>query len=148
MNALAGAPLVDLAAAVMVVIGALFCLVAAIGVVRLGDVFMRMHATTKAGTLGAGLVMGSVALASGDAGAAARAGGTMIFLLLTAPVAAHMIARAAYRSGARLSPRTWLDERSGADPAPAAEDMAAAETPAFGERGAEGRRGPRPGEGG
>ncbi|HKK36070.1 MAG TPA: monovalent cation/H(+) antiporter subunit G [Paracoccaceae bacterium] len=110
-----GAPLWELAAAAMVAVGALFCLVAAIGVLRFGDVFMRMHATTKAGTLGAGLVMGALALASEDAGSAAKAGGAVIFLLLTAPVAAHMIARAAYRSGARLSPRTWIDERSDAD---------------------------------
>ena len=132
-----GAPLWELAAAAMVGAGALFCLVAGIGIVRLGDVFMRMHATTKAGTLGAGLVMGAVALASGEAGAAARAGGALVFLLLTAPVAAHMIARAAYRAGARLSPRTWIDERSGAEPGDqrsgagtgAPEALASGETP-------------------
>ena len=83
---------------------------AALGLARLPDIFIRMHASTKAGTLGAGLIMVAVALYSPDTGIALRALLTSLFLLLTAPVSAHIVGRAAYRTGARLWRKTWLDE--------------------------------------
>ncbi|MGF1553471.1 MAG: monovalent cation/H(+) antiporter subunit G [Paracoccaceae bacterium] len=108
-----GGGLVDTLASVFVLLGAGLVVIAAIGLVRMPDVLMRMHASTKAGTLGAGFVMLGTAIGFEDTGASARAIGALAFLLLTAPVAAHMIGRAAYRSGVRLSPRTWIDERRG-----------------------------------
>ena len=113
-----GYEILDIVASALVVLGALFCVLAAIGVMRFEDVFMRMHASTKAGTLGCGLIMLSVALSGDATAAAARAMGIIAFLLLTAPVAAHMIGRAAYRAGARLSPRTVVDERRPMDRCP------------------------------
>ena len=89
--------------------GALAC-AAALGIARLPDIFIRMHASTKAGTLGAGLIMVAVALYSPDTGIALRALLTSLFLLLTAPVSAHIVGRVAYRTGARLWRATWLDE--------------------------------------
>ena len=103
----------EIAAALLMIGGAVFWLIAAAGLLRLPDVLMRMHASTKAGALGAGMVLVASALSFADTGAAARALGALAFLLLTAPVAAHVIGRAAYRSGAPLSARTWLDERRG-----------------------------------
>jgi multicomponent Na+:H+ antiporter subunit G len=98
-------------ALVLVVVGAFFSLVAALGILRMPDVLMRMHAGTKAGTLGAGLLLLAAAIALGEVGAAARAGAAIVFLLLTAPVAAHLIGRAAYRSGQlRLWEGTRVDE--------------------------------------
>lgn len=44
-------------AAILMVIGSLFCLVSAVGMLRLPDTLMRMHAATKAGTLGTGLIV-------------------------------------------------------------------------------------------
>ncbi|MEM1314068.1 MAG: monovalent cation/H(+) antiporter subunit G [Pseudomonadota bacterium] len=111
-KAIAGAGLLEILASIAVLSGAAFCLVAAIGVLRFEDVFMRLHASTKAGTLGAGLVMLGAALTLDGSGASARAVGVIVFLLLTAPVSAHVIARAAYLAGAALSPRTWIDERA------------------------------------
>ncbi len=113
-EAFAAAAFGELAAAAALLTGALFCLIAAIGVVRFEDVFMRMHASTKAGTLGPGLALLGAAVGFDEAGAAARAAGAFALLLLTAPVAAHAIGRAAYVAGARLSARTWIDERKGA----------------------------------
>jgi len=55
--------------------------------------------------------MAAAAITLEGAGASARAAGVVIFLLITAPVSAHMIARAAYLAGAGLTPRTWIDER-------------------------------------
>jgi len=91
--------------------GSLFVLVAALGVLRLPDLLMRMHAATKAGTLGAGLLLVGVAVSVPETSVMARAIATFVFLLLTAPIAAHLIARAAYHTGeATLWDRTCVDE--------------------------------------
>ncbi len=97
-------------AAVLVILGSLFALVSAVGMLRLPDTLIRMHAATKAGTLGAGLILAAVAIGYGDLGMTLRSLMTMAFLLLTAPVAAHLIGRAAYRSGITLSSHTWVDQ--------------------------------------
>ena len=112
-EAFATGTLAEIIAASVLLLGAGFALIAAIGLLRMQDVFMRMHASTKAGTLGAGLIMLGAAIGFDSGWAAARALGAMIFLLLTAPVAAHMIGRAAYIARAPLSPRTVIDERRG-----------------------------------
>ncbi|MEL6576104.1 MAG: monovalent cation/H(+) antiporter subunit G [Pseudomonadota bacterium] len=101
----------EIVASAILVGGALFALIAGIGLLRMQDVFMRMHASTKAGTLGVGLIMVGAAIGFDDGWAGARAFGAFVFLLLTAPVAAHMIGRAAYLARTPLSPRTVVDER-------------------------------------
>ena len=86
----------------LVILGGFFCFVAGLGVLRLPDVLIRMHASTKAGTLGSGLILIAVAVFFGDTATITRAVATILFLLITAPVAAHMIGRAAFRSGVPL----------------------------------------------
>ncbi len=81
-------------------IGVVFLLIAAIGVVRLPDAFTRMHAATKAGTLGAGLVVLGAALSTTGAEPVAVTILTVVVLVLTVPLASHLLARAAYLSGA------------------------------------------------
>ena len=103
----------ELVVAACLVAGGFFLFVAGLGILRLPDVLIRMHASTKAGTLGVGLVFGAAALYFGNAADAAIAGLTIVFMLATAPVAAHAIARAAYRMNVRLSDRTHLDEWQG-----------------------------------
>ncbi|MEM9783886.1 MAG: monovalent cation/H(+) antiporter subunit G [Pseudomonadota bacterium] len=103
----------EVVASALLIGGALFTLIAGIGLVRMQDVFMRMHASTKAGTLGVGLIMLGCAVGFDQGWAVARALGAFAFLLLTAPVAAHMIGRAAYLARTPLSPRTVIDERRG-----------------------------------
>ena len=99
----------------LLLVGALFVLVAALGLVRLPDLLMRMHAATKAGTLGAGLLLIAIAVSSPEASVVARAVATIVFLLLTAPIAAHLIARAAYHTGeAALWEHTCVDELAAA----------------------------------
>lgn len=88
--------------AAMVLLGGFFCFVAGLGVLRLPDVLIRMHASTKAGTLGAGLILGAAAVYFGDTATTTRAVAAILFLLLTAPVAAHMIGRAAFKVGVPL----------------------------------------------
>jgi multicomponent Na+:H+ antiporter subunit G len=94
---------------IFILTGCLFCLVAAVGLVRLPDTLTRMHAATKAGTLGAGMIMAAVAVFFADIGIVLRALLGLVFLYMTAPVGAHLIGRAAYRSGIQLSSRTWVD---------------------------------------
>ncbi|MEO0762533.1 MAG: monovalent cation/H(+) antiporter subunit G [Pseudomonadota bacterium] len=103
----------EIVASTLLIGGALFALIAGIGLVRMPDVFMRMHASTKAGTLGVGLIMLGCAVGFDDGWAVARALGAVAFLLLTAPVAAHMIGRAAYLARTPLAPQTVIDERRG-----------------------------------
>ncbi len=99
--------------AILLISGAFFVLVAALGVLRLPDLFMRMHATTKAGTLGAGLVLVAAAVVSGDLAVAVKAVLVFLFLLLTAPVAAHVLGRAAYYDRVELWDRTHHDDLEG-----------------------------------
>lgn len=102
--------LVDLLAAALVIIGAVFSLLAAVGLVRLPDVYSRMHAASKAGTVGSGALLIALGVHSLDAGTFSRAVAGILFLLLTAPISAHLLARAAYAAGYRMSDRTILNE--------------------------------------
>ncbi|MEM7566055.1 MAG: monovalent cation/H(+) antiporter subunit G [Pseudomonadota bacterium] len=93
--------------------GVLFLLIAAVGVLRLPDAFTRMHAATKAGTLGAGLVVIGSALSVSGAEAVGLAIITAIVLLATVPLASHLLARAAYTSGAPFWAGTARDALKG-----------------------------------
>ncbi len=102
----------EIAVAFFILAGGLFSLAAAVGVLRLPDVLIRMHASTKAGTLGCGLILVAVALHFGEGAIVARSIAAIVFLILTAPVAAHLIGRAAYRTGVPLWHGTVMDELS------------------------------------
>ncbi len=93
-------------------LGVALCLLAGVGILRMPDVYMRMQASTKAGTLGIGLIMVSVALHFRDAVTGLQASLVIAFLFLTAPVASHLISRAAYAIGGSLWERTVVDERA------------------------------------
>ncbi|MCV6597825.1 MAG: monovalent cation/H(+) antiporter subunit G [Mangrovicoccus sp.] len=81
----------------LVIAGGAFAFFAGLGVLRLPGVLNKMHASTKAGTLGCTLTIAAAAVHFGDTSVSVRAIATVLFLLLTAPIAAHMIGRAAYR---------------------------------------------------
>lgn len=100
-------------AAFLLLAGSALCLLAAIGVLRLPDFFMRMHAATKAGVAGCGLVLAGVAAFDGSLETATKVGIAIAFLLLTTPVAGHLLGRAAYVSGVPLWAGTTEDELQG-----------------------------------
>ncbi len=100
----------EIITALLLVLGSLFAFVAALGMLRLPDTVMRMHAATKAGTLGAGLILIAEAFFYAELGITLRALAAIAFILLTAPVAAHLIGRAAYHSKIRLWDKTWIDQ--------------------------------------
>lgn len=95
------------------VLGAGFMLIAALGLVRMPDLATRMHATTKAGVLGAGLILVGVAVYFGTGPVVAKVVAVIVFLILTAPIAAHVIGRAAYFVGVPLWEHTRCDELAG-----------------------------------
>jgi multicomponent Na+:H+ antiporter subunit G len=103
--------MIDMLTAVLWMFGSVFALLAAVGVLRMPDVFTRMQASTKASTLGLGCLLVGAALQLGDFGSLIRAVSIGAFILLTTSVAAHVIARAAYLAEVPLWDGTVLDER-------------------------------------
>ena len=97
----------------LLLIGSLFLLLAAIGVTRMPDLFTRIQVATKASTLGIGCMLLALAVYFHDFGMTIRALLVITFFCMTAPVAAHMIGRAAYFVGVPLWPETIVDELRG-----------------------------------
>jgi multicomponent Na+:H+ antiporter subunit G len=97
-------------AALLLLLGAGFTLLAALGVVRLPDLYTRMHAASKAGAVGGGLVLLAVAVHSQDASVALRALIGVIFILMTTPLSAHLLAKASYIAGCRPCKETSVDD--------------------------------------
>jgi multicomponent Na+:H+ antiporter subunit G len=100
----------ELISALLLLGGAFFTLAASVGVLRLPDFFLRMHAITKAGTLGVGLIFLAVAVFFGELTVVTRALATVAFVLVTAPVSGHMIGRAGYLDRVEMSEGTNVDE--------------------------------------
>jgi multicomponent Na+:H+ antiporter subunit G len=101
----------DFATGLLWIVGSSFAFLAALGVVRMPDVFTRMQASTKASTLGLGCLLIGAALQFGDLASIIRVVSIGAFALLTTPVSAHVIARASYRADVPLWDGTVLDER-------------------------------------
>lgn len=88
----------DVVAGICIVTGCLLGLIAAIGLLRLPDVLSRMHAATKPQVLGVVLVMIGVALRLHDSVDVWMVVLVAAFQVLTAPIAAHLVGRLAYRT--------------------------------------------------
>jgi multicomponent Na+:H+ antiporter subunit G len=112
----------DIVTAVLWLAGSAFALLAAVGVVRMPDVFTRMQASTKASTLGLACLLAGTAVQMGDFVSFIRAASIGAFVLLTTPVSGHVIARASYFAGVRLWEGTVLDERRDATSRPQLDD--------------------------
>jgi multicomponent Na+:H+ antiporter subunit G len=92
-------PVLDTIGAVFLLLGAILCFAASVGLVRFPDVLTRMHAATKPQTLGLLFVVIGVAFSLQNFQALGILLLVAILQLLTAPVAAHMVSRTAYRTG-------------------------------------------------
>ncbi|HET9372475.1 MAG TPA: monovalent cation/H(+) antiporter subunit G [Vicinamibacterales bacterium] len=101
----------DIVTAVVWLAGAAFALLAAIGVLRMPDVFTRMQASTKASTFGLACLLIGTAIQLGDFESMVRVASIGAFVLMTTPVAGLVIARASYFAGVPLWEGTVLDER-------------------------------------
>ena len=102
----------EVAASILLVLGASLTLLAAIGLFKFRDVFSRMHAATKPATLGLILMLIGTALVFPRAEPIAKLALVVLVQFVTAPVGAHLIGRAAFRTGAEMVPGTTLDEAS------------------------------------
>lgn len=100
----------DILIALLLLGGTFFALVAAIGVVRMPDIYMRLSSASKASTLGASFILTAVALFFGTTAVSGKVVAIIAFTLLTAPVAAHMLGRAAYFSGEPLWEKSRVDQ--------------------------------------
>jgi multicomponent Na+:H+ antiporter subunit G len=89
----------ELAAAILAVTGALFLALAALALHRMPDIYGRLSAVSKAVTLGAATLLAAAAVHASEPGVTARAIAGMAFLLLTSPIAGHVLGRASWRSG-------------------------------------------------
>tara|TARA_R110002072_G_scaffold151503_6_gene300912 strand:+ start:8019 stop:8393 length:375 start_codon:yes stop_codon:yes gene_type:complete len=94
-------------------LGTLFVLLAAIGVIRMPDTYLRISVTTKAATLGIGLILGAAAVYFSDISITSRVLAIILFILLTAPVGAHLIGRASYFIGVKLWKKSVIDDLEG-----------------------------------
>ncbi|WP_223202163.1 monovalent cation/H(+) antiporter subunit G [Propioniciclava sp. MC1595] len=102
--------ILDLVGAVLLLLGSLFCLAAAVGVVRFPDVLTRLHAATKPQVFGLTLILTGVALTLRTWPVAVLAAFTIGLQILTAPVSGHMLARTAYRTDQWDDQHAVMDE--------------------------------------
>ncbi|MFH1479413.1 MAG: monovalent cation/H(+) antiporter subunit G [Candidatus Omnitrophota bacterium] len=100
---------VDIVGIVFISIGLFFDFVGCLGLVRLPDVYNRLQASTKCITLGTCSILFGVFLIHGFTGSGMKALLCMIFLLLTSPVSAHALARAAHKSKVKLWEKSVVD---------------------------------------
>ncbi|WP_062350308.1 monovalent cation/H(+) antiporter subunit G [Bacillus kwashiorkori] len=99
---------------VFLLIGAFFSLVAALGVVRLPDVYTRNHAASKSATLGVMVILIGTFIYFYAAGHSnTRLLLALVFIFLTSPVGGHLINRAAYYSGVKLWDKSIRDDLKG-----------------------------------
>lgn len=96
--------------AAVMLLGSLFALLAAVGLLRFPDTFLRMQATAKASTLGIACLLLGAALQLRDLSSSIRLGSIAAFIMLTAPLSAHVVARAALRRATRLWKGTVVNE--------------------------------------
>lgn len=98
---------------VLILIGTFFMLVAAVGVFRMPDLYMRLQSNTKSATFGVGFIMLGAAFHFNEFPIYIRALAILIFLFVTSPVAAHLLGRSAYIAGAPLWEGTLSDDLKG-----------------------------------
>jgi multicomponent Na+:H+ antiporter subunit G len=109
----------------LIVMGAVFAALAAVGILRMPDLYMRIQAATKSSTLGVSCIVLGAALHFDETAATTKAVLVVAFLFLTAPVAAQMIGRAAYAAGVELWSRSVVDEMLDHAAEPTMDDPAA-----------------------
>lgn len=100
----------EISTSILLLLGAFLMLLSGIGIIRMPDLLTRMHATSKAGALGIGLMAcGYMVFYSDSVSLVVRALAMIVFVIVTAPIAAHVLARAGYFVGIELWEGTVKD---------------------------------------
>ncbi len=113
----------DLLILIFLALGLFFIVTGCLGLYRMPDVFCRMHATSKATTLGLVFILMASFVHLGFSAVGFKAVLAIIFAFLTAPVGAHLISRAAYQRGVKLDDRSVADALRALYPKKANEDQ-------------------------
>ena len=102
----------ELIGVILILIGSIISVISAIGIIRFPDIYTRAHAATKTTTLAVLLTLFGAFLYFwiGESFISVRLILGIVFVLLTAPVSGHLILRASYRSGVKMSDTTTQDE--------------------------------------
>ncbi|MBU2927607.1 monovalent cation/H(+) antiporter subunit G [Winogradskyella psychrotolerans] len=103
----------DILVGILATFGTVFVLLAAVGLVRMPDTYLRISVTTKAATLGIGLILIAAAVYFNDLSITSRVLAIILFIVLTAPIAAHLIGRASYFIGIKLWDKSIMDDLKG-----------------------------------
>lgn len=102
---------IELFAAIIILFASIMSLISALGLIRMPDVYTRSHAATKSSTLAVMLALlgAFIYFWAQDGTISVRLLLGIVFVFMTAPVAGHLICRAAYRSGVKLSESSGED---------------------------------------
>ena len=102
--------MIDIIGNIFLGVGAACALIGAMGIVRLPDVYNRLHAQTVSIVGGAIMVLLGISLIEGLSLYSLKALTIALFMFLTSPVGSHAIARAAHKSGVKLWPKSVVDK--------------------------------------
>lgn len=105
--------MIQILVAILATVGSLFALIASIGILRMPDFYSQLSITVKAATMGMGTILFSAAIFFNDFPITSKSMAIVFFLLITAPIAGHIISKAAYIIGIPLWERTQIDELHG-----------------------------------
>lgn len=100
----------DLLIKILCTLGAVFILIAALGIYRMPDFYTRLSVTVKAGTIGIGCILAATAIYFFDFSVTTKVFAIVFFIFITSPVAAYMISRTAYVSGVKLWDKSVINE--------------------------------------
>jgi multicomponent Na+:H+ antiporter subunit G len=103
----------QIAAGALAIVGSVFMLISSIGIVRMPDLFLRLQVTSKASVMGLTCILLAVAFHFASTEVTIRASLIICFIVLTIPVATHMLARAGYTTNVPLSDETLINELIG-----------------------------------
>ncbi len=100
----------EIISGILLILGAFFMLIASIGMIKLPDLYMRMHAATKAPSLGIFLMVIGIVIYFFEIWASVGGLIVILFVFITAPLGSHMISRVGHLMGVKKDENTSIDE--------------------------------------
>ncbi len=91
-------------------LGALFALIASIGIFKMPDFYSRLSVTVKAATIGIGFILIAVSMYFVDFAVTTKSLAIILFLIMTSPIAGFLVGRVAYLTGSKMWKYTMFDD--------------------------------------